>query len=359
MVGGHHVEQIHEFLEQIHHPHVTVFWQHHAFARCSDGALCVEHLDHHLDTRTAFVGPTLLVRVDQGVEQSLVSFLGRLFQNRGDFSLFDVRTDNRFQGRVQAFKKSHFKAIRQFRTGVQHFPNASLREPLATDEEGETVKGWRDEALPVAFVLISLQAQCVAPSFHSMPCVDGPRDDEPAQVSLESLFFDPGPDVLFVEVGHSLGCIESFYGLFKAFQDHVGAHAPHLTTQQFVVAHDHSALFEILWFVIGNKHPRRFFTGQQSCDGQAGYIVLLPVKGAHGQQVCGPVAERLKRRFHVGHLLQKQVAVFAVGLHRPLDLEANAVVSRRRGENHETLTVFHPFTSARVAPCMPRAWTTG
>ena len=359
MVGGHHLEQIHEFLEQVHHAHVAVFWQHHAFARCCNRALCVEDLDHHLNSRATLVRPTPLVRVDQRIEQGFVSFLGSLLQNGRDFSLLDVRTNNRLQGRVQTFKKSRLKSVGEFRTGVQHFLDTPLWETLTADEEREAVKGWGDEALPVAFVLISLQAQRMTTSLHSMAGVNGPRYDESAQVPLKTLFFYPRPNVLLVEFSHRLRCIQSLHGLLQAFQDNIRAHAPHLATQQFVVAHDQGSLFEVLWLVICDEHPGWFFPGKQPCDGQTRYIVLLPVKGAHGQQVRGSVSECLKRRFHVRHLLQQQVSVFPMRLHRTLNVEANTVVSRRCGENHETLTGFHRFTSARVAPCMPRAWTTG
>ena len=221
------------------------------------------------------------------------------------------------------------------------------------------MQGWRDEPFPVAFVLIALKAERMTTSFHSVAGVDGSRTDDSAQTTLNALLLNPRPDVFFIELTHDVSGVEPFHGLLEAFQDHIGTHAPHLAADQSMVAHHHGALFEVLGLVVRDQHPRRFFSREEPCDGQFGNIVLLPIEGAHCEQVSRAVSQREERCFHVRHLLEEQVSVFPVGLDGSLDLEANAVVSGRRGENHETLTVFHRFTSARVAPRMPRALTTG
>jgi hypothetical protein len=61
----------------------------------------------------------------------------------------------------------------------------------------------------------------------------------------------------------------------------------------------------------------------------------------------------------VRQLLEEEVLFLAVGLHSTFDVKANSIVARGCGENHETLTGFHRFTSVRVAPHGLRAWTTG
>lgn len=81
MLGGHHVQQIREFLQQVHHAHVAVFRQHHAFTSSGDRAFSVEDFDHHLNARAALVGATLFVWVNQGVEKRFIPRFGGFFEN--------------------------------------------------------------------------------------------------------------------------------------------------------------------------------------------------------------------------------------------------------------------------------------
>ena len=123
------------------------------------------------------------------------------------------------------------------------------------------MQGWRDEPFPVAFVLIALKAERMTPSFHSVAGVDGSRYDESAQTTLNALLLNPRPDVFFIELTHDVSGVEPFHGLLEAFQDHIGTHAPHLAADQFMVAHHHGALFEVLGLVVqAHQHPRRFFS---------------------------------------------------------------------------------------------------
>ena len=53
------------------------------------------------------------------------------------------------------------------------------------------MQGWRDEPFPVAFVLIALKAERMTTSFHSVAGVDGSRNDESAQTTLNALLLNP------------------------------------------------------------------------------------------------------------------------------------------------------------------------
>jgi hypothetical protein len=132
-----------------------------------------------------------------------------------------------------------------------------------------------------------------------------------------------------------------------------------LTPKEFVVAQYPRMLLKVLWLIVGYEHPSGLLSGQQSGNGESLNVSLVPVKGTHGEQIAGTVPKGLDGRFHVRQLLEKEVSVLAVGADRSFNLEANTVVAGRGGENHETPTGFHRFTSVKVDPHMSRAWTTG
>ena len=359
MVGGHDGEQLHEFLEQVHHAHVTVFRLHNSFAGCRDRSVGRQGLDQHLNTGPAAVHASFFVGVDEGRQQGLVAVFGCFFEERADFPLFNVSAHNGLKFRRQTFQKSALKPIRQFRTWVKHFFDARFGKTLTADHQRKPVKRRRNEPFPIVFGLVSLQAQRVPASFHSVSSMNGSGHDESVDVPRHPAAFHPRPNLFFIEVGHFTSSAQSCNHHVHALQHQIGAHPFHLSSEQFVIAQNVRTLHEVLGFVVRHQHPRWFLSRQEPSDGQAFHVVPLPVKGAHGHQIARTVPEGLQCRFHVRELLEQQITMLPVRAHRLLDLKPDAVVARWRGKNDETLTRFHRFTSVRVAPHIARALTTG
>ena len=127
--------------------------------------------------------------------------LRRPFQKGGDFSLLNIGADDGSQGGSRLSSSAVSKRYASSALGYEHVRDVGFGKPRRVSR-GETVERRRDEPFTVALGLVALEAQCVAPSFHSETGVDGPRDDEAVKMALESLLFQPRPNVLFVKVVH-------------------------------------------------------------------------------------------------------------------------------------------------------------
>ena len=184
----------------------------------------------------------------------------------------------------------------------------------------------RDKSLPVIFGLISLQPQGVAASFHAMTCVNGPRHDEPVQMTLESLFLYPGPNVFVIQFLDQRPCSYPVSDFIDGFQHNIRAHTSRLPAKKFMLTHNESALFQVFGFVISNQNPGWLFPWQKPGYGQAVNIVIGPIKGTHGDDIANTISKCLNGRFNVGELLEAEVTMFAMRAHSSLDLKANAIV---------------------------------
>ena len=189
------------------------------------------------------------------------------------------------------------------------------------------MQGRRDKSFSIVFGSVPLKSEGMPAPLHTMACVNCPRNDETVEVTLQSLVFNPRPNLFLIKFCNGRFCLESLYRLLHPFQLKVGAHPLHLPLQQFMVAENKSSLFEVLWFVIRNQHPRRFLSRQKADDAQALNIVLLPVQCAHGDDVARASFEGFNCRFHVRQLLEEKVPVFAMGLHGAFNVKANAIVA--------------------------------
>ena len=95
-------------------------------------------------------------------------------------------------------------------------------------------------------------------AFEAVIRVNSPRCNKSVNDSFLTLTFEPRPAFSrfkrfkMDQITH-IGCDAS-----TRFQDDVRSHAPHLPTEEFIVANNDGLVFEIFWFVVGNQNPSGF-----------------------------------------------------------------------------------------------------